>query len=286
MRKFLFALVFSAVLFFIPFQIVSSQTEDEDTASLRGDLRIADVSAYINVKEVKFASRSDENTDCENNTRGGYCSYLLIAEIKETFKGRIESSKMLEFYTGTEAAYPKKNLLGERVVFLIWSEDEKDKTKNLETIENSTRGIDVLEMMRKITNPQSPINEDNEAEPYSMKALKKEFTEADAIIYADVKSFEPDKTEEFASYPFILDAEIKEVFKGNLKTGQNLEYKEDLLYRPIRKEDLGEQIIFLERIEENGKISYKRFRYSIGDIRHSVLEKLRKIAGESSNRNN
>ena len=132
--------------------------------------------------------------------------------------------------------------------------------------------------MRKIVNPQTPINEDNEFEPYSLIALKKEFGEADAIIYADVKDFRADSSEEFGSYPFILDAEIKEVFKGDLKIGQKFEYKEDLLYRQIRQDDLGEQVIFLERVEENGKVLYKRFRYSIGNIRHNILEKLRKIA--------
>lgn len=282
MRKILFAAVFSVILFFIPFQTVSSQTEDEETTGLRGDLRIADVAAYVAVKEIKFADRSDDKTDCENNTRGGYCSYLLRAEIKELFKGKIES-KTLEFYIGTEATYPKKGLLGERIVFLVWNEDEKDKPKHLSAIENSTRPADVLAAMRKVVNPQTPIDDANESEPYSLAALKREFESADAVIYADVTGFKKDTDDELGSHPFVLNAEIKEVFKGDLKTGQKFEYKEDLLYRPVRTEDLGEQIVFLEKNEENGRFFYKRFRYSISDIRHNILEKLRQIAREKSN---
>ncbi len=276
MRKILFA----AVLFFLilPFQKVSSQTEnnfDEEIMWLRSDLKVADVVVFVDVKIVKFAD-STAAADCENNTGNGYCSYLLMVEVKEIFKGKIES-RTLEFYIGAEATYPKRNFLGERIYFLVWSEEEKDKSKRLFSIENSTRPIDALKTMRKITNPLSPIDENNESEPYSLKAIEKEFETADAVIYANVTSFKPDKDNELGSFPFVLEAKIKEVFKGDLKAGQKFEYRDDLLYRPIRKEDLGEQILYLEKKEEDGKVFYKRISYTIGDIEHDILEKLRKI---------
>src|SRR5688572_10332696 len=115
MRKILFAVTFSMFLSFVIFQNISSQsaivlsnskTDDESSyfslKMLSSDLRVSNVVAYVNVKEVKYADRSDEDTDCENNTKGGYCAYLLIAEVKEVFKGKIES-KPFEFYGSADA---------------------------------------------------------------------------------------------------------------------------------------------------------------------------------------
>lgn len=294
MRKILFAVTSLMFLAFVIFQNISSQsaivlsnskTDDESNhfslKILSNDLRTSDVVAYVNVKEVKYAGRSDYETDCENNTQGGYCAYLLIAEVKEVFKGKIET-KPFEFYESADATYPKRFFLGEKVVFLTLGEENKNKKRNLSTIENSTRPIEnnVLEKMRNIVNPQTVIDENDEREPYSFISVKKEFEEADAVIFADVKSFRSDKDAESGSYPFILEAEIKEIFKGNLKTGQKFEYKEDLSYRPIRNEDLGEQVIFLERVETEGKVFYERINYPISDIRHNIVEKLQKISKE------
>src|SRR5262249_42213951 len=130
MRKILFVTIFSALLFlsFIPFQKVLAQTQkpddqkksqeekktpdfskiwenygslpeitvidDSDSYSykwLRRDMQMVDVVAYINVKEVKYSGSSDDKVDCENNKGGGYCFYDLIAEVKEIYKGKIET---------------------------------------------------------------------------------------------------------------------------------------------------------------------------------------------------
>jgi len=291
MHRILFVIIFSAflVLSVVPFQNVSSQTAEvspkinaeEDSGfhsadMLRADLRLADVVAYVNVKELKTASRSDDKTDCENNTGGGYCSYLLTAEVREVYKGEVKS-KTLEFYGSGEATYPKKGFMGERIVFLIWNEDGKNGEKSLGTIENSTRGADALKAMRRVVDLKTPIDETDESEPYSLKAIKKEFAEADLVVYADVLSFKRDAEDEGIE-PFVLKAKVKEVFKGSLKDGQKIEYKDDLLYRPIRQADLGAQILYLEKTEENGKVVYKRIKYTFGDIQYNILEKLRKIA--------
>lgn len=301
MRKILFAFIFSGFFLLLQlaaFQTAPGQTEnvapnnqaEEDDAWLRSnfrsDLRTADVAAYVNVKEIKPAGRSDAGTDCENNSRGGYCSYLLIAEIKELFKGDVKT-KTLEFYTGTESGYPQKGLLGEKIVFLVWNENEKDRTKSLGTIENSSFPVKdrVLEIIRKIVDPQAEVDDLDESNPYSLKAIRESFAEADAVVYADVVSFRPD-TEDSGSFAHLLKAKVKESFKGKLIDGQEIEYREDLLYRPIRDGDLGEQILYLKKTERDGKVFYERMGRPESLIRHNILEKLRKVSAEKLNRKN
>jgi hypothetical protein len=277
--------------------VVISETPIEDNSKLdsiympkwlRLDMRMVDVVAYINVTEVKYSGRSDDRTNCKTGKGSGYCYYELTAEVKEVFKGKIDT-ETFEFSQSSDVGYPTKYFLGEQVVFLSWGEGD-DKKKHLgEALENSTRRIkhNVLEKLRNILNPNSPIDENDETETYSLKYIEKNFQEADAVVYADVLSFEPDKScDGFCAAPFILKAQIKEVFKGEIKAEQTFEYKDDLLHRPIREDDLGEQILYLEKKEENGKVFYEKVGYTEGWIQHDILEKLRKIAKEKSNGKN
>jgi hypothetical protein len=264
-----------------------SETDDPYTPKwLRNDMRVSDVVAYVDVKEVKYCDRSDTDTDCENNQGGGYCAYALTAEVKEIFKGKIET-KPFVFHATADAGYPQKYFLGKQIVFLLDYEEDKNKERNLGTLENSRRSIEhnVLEKMRNILDPKAPINENDEREPYAIKYIKTNFEEADAVVYADVVSFKSD-AEGFGSEAAILKAKIKEVFKGKQRSGQTFEYKDDLLYRPMRQEDLGEQVIYLKKEEENGKTVFRKIEYTEGWIQHDILEKLRKIAKEKSNGEN
>jgi hypothetical protein len=325
MRKILFALIFSIFLVFpfFSFQNVSSQTqksgdkknnsdtseasvntdparetsdpilkdedlEDSDHYSykwLRNDMRVSDVVAYVDIKEVQYSDRSGDTADCENNKGGGYCFYRLKAEVKEVYKGKIET-KTLELGASADASYPKKHFLGEQIVFLLWGEEDENKQRYLSKLENSSRYIkgNVLEKMRNIADPNSPVDESDELNPYSVAYIGKNFAEADAVVYVDVKSFKSFETSDYSTDKFALKANVKEVFKGGLKSGQTFEYLDDLLHRPMREEDLGEQILYLEKKEENGKIYYEKLDYTEGWIRHDILEKLRRIASERSDR--
>jgi len=151
-------------------------------------------------------------------------------------------------------------------------------------MENSTRFIrhNVLEKMRNIINPNALIDEADEDDPYSLKFIAQNFQEADAVVYVDVKSFR--EIENAFLDKFALKANVKEVFKGTFKAGASFEYRDDLLYRPMRAEDLGEQILYLKKNEENGKIYYERVDYTEGWIQYGILEKLRKIKREKSNK--
>lgn len=164
MQKILTVISFSTFLFFSFFCNVSGQTEnilpgdkhgDEDefysTKFLESDFNEVDTVAYVDVKKIEIAGRLGDKTDCENNKGGGYCLYLLTAEVKQVFKGKIET-KTLKFYTSPDADYPKNKLLGEKVVFLNRSDNYPDKKLSLGTLENSTRLIEsgILEKLRKI----------------------------------------------------------------------------------------------------------------------------------------
>lgn len=288
MRKILFVFIFSTLLisFAVNFENVSSQTQNqsqkeisgEEERWLRNDIKVADVVAYVDVKEIKLIDSLGEDADCENNTGSGYCLYLLTADAKEMFKGDADK-KRIEFYVNPDASYPKKNLTGEKVVFLVWSGDEKNEKKSLNTIENSTRLTNVIKTIRKIKSQQMPIDETDEFNPYSLASLKKDFKSADMVLYANVESFSSGE-DGLSPQEFVLEASIKDVFKGNFKSGQKIEYRDDLLYRPFRKEDLGERILFLEKNEDEGKIYFSRINYTADDVEYNVLEKLRKITDE------
>lgn len=260
---------------------ISAESQFNSSANLRHDLKNADIAAYVDVKNVKLAGRSND-VNCESDAEFGYCSYLLTAEVKEIFKGKIEA-KTLEFYTVMESGNAKTGLMGEQIVFLIWNENEEDKTRWLATIENSTRDSQALKTVQRIINPNSIINDADENEPYSRKSLAKEFESADIVIFGNITKSNPVKNAVFEEY--IMQATVKEVFKGKLKPGQKITFEQDFLYCPLRNEDLGEQIIFLSPkilagkiVYENGNIVYERVNNVVGDIRHNVLEKLRSIA--------
>lgn len=134
---------------------VVSESADSDfyqSATLKSDFKEVDVVAYVDIKERKLED-SIGSGDCETDKGAGYCLYRLKAEVKEVFKGKI-GGKTIEFYASPDMDYPKKHLLGERVVFLNlqWSENNPDKKKTLGALENSTRWIkyDILKKMRKI----------------------------------------------------------------------------------------------------------------------------------------
>jgi hypothetical protein len=128
----------------------SGESEFYKASLLESDFKEVDLVAYVDVKERKLEDFIGSG-DCEADKGAGYCLYRLKAEIKEVFKGRI-GEKTFEFYMSPDMDYPKKYLLGERVVFLKWSEGGANKNKRLSAMENSTRSIkyDVLKKMRKI----------------------------------------------------------------------------------------------------------------------------------------
>lgn len=285
MRRIFSAFIISGLTFFFialdqtTFAQTAESNSGEEKIWLRGDLRASDVVAHVDIKEKKFIDSIGNSADCENDKGSGYCRYLLKADVKEVFKGK-SIGQTIEFYVTPDADYPKKNLLGEEIVFLVRHKDEVTEKEALFTIENSSRPVQWLDAMRKIVDSKSPIDDEDEFELYSLKAVRKQIKEADAVIYADVTSFQktPDEIGFSAS---LLKATVLEVFKGDLNDGQKLEFVEDLLYRPIGNDDLGKQIIFLQKREEEGKTFYERTRYTITAVEHDILEKLRKSSKEN-----
>lgn len=291
MQKLLFVLFFSifSMSFSASVQPVIAQTaadsEAEDRISdekrwLRGDLKAAEVVAYVDIKNVKLIDELGAKGNCEKGTGGGYCLYLLTADVKEVFKSEIKT-KTLEFTTVTEPFPDQNRLLGERIVFLVWSENEARQKKSLGTIENSSRGADpeTLKTMREIVDVNAPIDDADASNPYSLKSLKKNFAEADAVVLADVKQFRKNQNDQMRQ-EFALDADVREVFKGELKSGAKIEFFDDLLYRSFNKEDLGEQLIFLTKETENGKTFYTRVSYAADFIKGDVLEKIKTVSGK------
>lgn len=145
-------------LFFIAFCFVSqnafAQTEVPEfyqADSLKSDYKQVAVVVYVDVKSRELVDQMGGG-NCEENKSGSNCLYLLKGDVKEVFKGKV-SKKNFSFYTTTDSDYqPKDNLLGEKIVFLNWSNKYPNKKMSVGTMENSTRSNEyqVVAKMRKI----------------------------------------------------------------------------------------------------------------------------------------
>lgn len=136
--------IFFAFLFCLLCVSVSySQDEILSPEYLEADYKQVDVVLHVDSKNFEIA-----------DDIGGYKLYRITAEVKEVFKGKLSAQeKSLVFYVSTDSDYPAKNLLGEHVVFLKYSNSDKLKIKRgLWQLENSTRPAskEVVERLRKI----------------------------------------------------------------------------------------------------------------------------------------
>lgn len=149
----IFVLSVALIFCFACGQKISAQSEidvEEFEKTLKYDYKHAAVVAYVDVKERTLVD-SIGSDDCENDKGNGYCLYRLKGELKELYRGKIRARE-IEFYESPDADYPKKYLLGEKIIFLNWGKKKPEKKKELFALENSTRSIehDALRRMRKI----------------------------------------------------------------------------------------------------------------------------------------
>lgn len=128
----------------------AAQNEFYSAENLRYDYKQVAVVVRVDVvqrKLIDFIGRGD----CERDLGAGYCLYRLTVNVKEVFKGK-PSQKTVEFYASPDADYPKKYLMGEKIVFLNWNGGDSGNKKRLFTLENSTRPVksEIIERLRKI----------------------------------------------------------------------------------------------------------------------------------------
>ncbi|HMS42425.1 MAG TPA: hypothetical protein PKE69_19495 [Pyrinomonadaceae bacterium] len=150
MRKTFLIAIFS-ICFLIFAQNILAQDDFYSSKFLKYDFKQVNVVVHVNVKSRELVNHIGEGS-CEDGKGTGYCLYRLKADVKEIFKGKIEIVNF-EFYTVVDVDYRNKDsLLGEKVVFLDWSDNYPDKKMSLGTMENSTRSIekDVVKKLRKI----------------------------------------------------------------------------------------------------------------------------------------
>jgi hypothetical protein len=148
------ALMICGFVFLLSGFVLSQTVEDSDSGyysaeMLKSDFKQVKAVVYVDVRHVKLSDKLAE--ECEKKNSVGYCLYEMIGEVKEIFKG-MDKDKRIKFYAITDAGYPMKQLMGERVVFL--NRYEHTITKRLEffQLENSTRSIehDVLTKLRMV----------------------------------------------------------------------------------------------------------------------------------------
>lgn len=255
-------------------EINSMEEQFTSVGDLSHDLKRADVVAHVDVKKVRVVDSI--GADCEKNTGTGECLYVLTAEVKEVFKGTINTSPM-EFFESADAGYPRRYFLGPHVVFLSKGRPDQGEVR-YGAMENSSRSIkyNVLEKLRRIIDPASPADENDASDPYSTASLTKLYSEADAVVFVNVTNSK--SLGDFHETSFSLTATVTEVFKGGLASGQTIKFEDGLLYRPILAEDMGPQVLFLMREVKDSTLIYDKIDYTLGEIKHGILDKLRKIA--------
>jgi len=129
MRKILFAVTFLILLTIslISFQSASGQTQnnsnriesktqDDQKESdsnyysaefLKSDFKQVEVVLYVNVKSRELVDQIGGG-NCEQNKGPGNCLYLLKAEVKEIYKGKVKRENF-NFYQTTDADYKNKD---------------------------------------------------------------------------------------------------------------------------------------------------------------------------------
>lgn len=129
----------------------------------------------------------------------------------------------------------------------------------------------------------SPCDDDDEYAPaalYSSREIKKNFKEADVVVYAEVTQMTP-KNLERGYRPYIFKAKIKEVFKGNFISGNIIDFGDTFeVYdeEPDQNQFLGERVLWLKEYSQNSEIKYGEIEFMAGGIECNILEKLRKIS--------
>ena len=131
------------------------------------------------------------------------------------------------------------------------------------------------------------INDNSEY--FSVKFLKSDYEQADIVVYVDVKEVisagASDNQTDCVNFTgigycsFLLKAQVKEIYKGGIKT-KTIDFytygEAELIGRKERY--LGESVVFLEKFNDSGKIRLQVIENSIRWIEYDVLKKMRQIA--------
>jgi hypothetical protein len=128
--------------------------------------------------------------------------------------------------------------------------------------------------------PCELFDENDDSHPLSIKSLKKDFKEADIVVYAEVLTMKANNYER-GYRPYTYTAKVKEVFKGEFKLDETIEYGDIFeVYdkEPLESAFLGDRILWLHRWLDGGKLRYGEIEFMWGGIDCNILEKLRKIS--------
>jgi hypothetical protein len=124
------------------------------------------------------------------------------------------------------------------------------------------------------------IDEEDPSEPYSLRSIKENFKEASVVVLANVTAMKPDNMDR-GYRPYTSTAEIREVFKGNVRKGQIIKvrsvlevYDEEL----IEEEFLSERVLWLHQRVENDGVVYGMIEFMAQEVKPNFLEKIRKVA--------
>jgi len=132
---------------------------------------------------------------------------------------------------------------------------------------------------------------------FSSDFLRSDYRQAGIVAYVSVKEIistgrSDDQTDcvNFTGIgycSFLVRAEVKELYKGNAAT-KMIEFSEGGEAKLIKSKDrfLGEKVVFLEKFVENGKTYWQTIENSTRPIEQDVLETMRQIAREKSNKKN
>ena len=139
-----------SLCFFLLLPVVSLAQDDKDWPPLdylKSDYRQASVVAHVLEQKAEIVSKVV-----------GYEEWRVSCKVIETFKGKIRKGDEIEYYLVAEAGLEEKWFLGERIVFLLRSYNEKQKKWLYASIENSTlkHTGEIVKKLRQIKRSVQP----------------------------------------------------------------------------------------------------------------------------------
>lgn len=116
------------LVLFLPL-LASAQREESwpPLSYLRNDYRSVSIVAHVRIREADITGRI-----------GGYENWKVGCEVLESFKGRIRTGDVIEYFQGAEAGLRKEYFNGEKIIFLLVDHDAATKASRYSVLENSS----------------------------------------------------------------------------------------------------------------------------------------------------
>jgi len=115
----------SLVVLLLPLSSSAQREEVWPSLSyLKNDYKAVSAVAHVRIREAEITGRV-----------GGYENWKIVAEVVESFKGKLRKGDVIEYFHGAEAGLKKEYFNGEKIVFLLADYEADKKTLRYSVLE-------------------------------------------------------------------------------------------------------------------------------------------------------